>query len=217
MVNLSLKTPAERRRLRIRERILTAAEGVFAREGESGLSIRRLAEAINYSPAAIYKYFASKDDLVDELKESFFALLNEEVQKITDTPRPFAERMRACGATYVRIAADKPHHYAAAFSGQAVPTGPDEGEPGFEDSNKGKAFVMLRGMVEEGIANGHLRADLDASLASKAVWASLHGLAAMLAHLPSFPALKAGAATVARGTFIDLHVDLVVRGLENRA
>ena len=70
-----VSSPAERRRHKIRARILSAAEQVFAREGVDGLSIRRLAENIDYSPAAIYKYFKSKDELVDELKETFFGLI----------------------------------------------------------------------------------------------------------------------------------------------
>ena len=53
----------------MRGAILEAAERVFSVEGEAGLSIRRLAEEIDYSPSAIYKYFGSKDELVDELKE----------------------------------------------------------------------------------------------------------------------------------------------------
>ena len=52
-------SPAERRRLRVRGAILDAAEKVFAEEGETGLSIRRIADEIDYSPAAIYKYFSS--------------------------------------------------------------------------------------------------------------------------------------------------------------
>ena len=66
------QTPATRRRNKVREAILAAAERMFAKEGESGLSIRRLAEEIDYSPSAIYKYFGSKEELLEELKDSFF-------------------------------------------------------------------------------------------------------------------------------------------------
>ena len=117
-------SPAERRRNKIRARILSAAETVFAREGADGLSIRRLAENIDYSPAAIYKYFSSKDELVDELKESFFEIILENVNRIADTSTDFAIRARDCVATYIRVAADKPHHYAAAFTGESASNKP---------------------------------------------------------------------------------------------
>lgn len=211
----SLSSPAERRRHKIRARILTAAEKVFAREGAEGLSIRRLAENIDYSPAAIYKYFSSKDELVDELKETFFELILENVNRIADTSMPFHERSRDCVATYVRIATEKPYHYAAAFTGESPSgDGPVDGEPGFETSKKGQAFNVLKSMIAEGIEIGSFRSDIDPSLAAKSIWASMHGLAMMIVHIPSYPALKPDQNTLSREEFILLHADHVIRGLE---
>ena len=48
-------SPAERRRRKVRDAIVSAAEEIFAEEGEAGLSMRRIAERIDYSPAALYK------------------------------------------------------------------------------------------------------------------------------------------------------------------
>ena len=79
------ETPADRRRSRVRESIISAAERVFAKEGEEGLSIRRLADEIDYSPSAIYKYFGSKEELIDELKEAFFERL---LERSTTVPAP---------------------------------------------------------------------------------------------------------------------------------
>ena len=209
-------SPAERRRNKIRARILSAAESVFAREGAEGLSIRRLAENIDYSPAAIYKYFSSKDELVDELKESFFEIILENVNRIADTASPFADRARECTATYIHVAANKPHHYAAAFAGESAATGPVDNEPGFDQSKKGQAFNVLRDMIAEGVETGAFRQEIDPSLAAKSLWASMHGLAMMIAHIPSFPALKHGQPALAREKFIDFHADQLIRGLEAR-
>ena len=211
----TVSSPAERRRNKIRARILTAAESVFAREGAEGLSIRRLAENIDYSPAAIYKYFSSKDELVDELKETFFELILENVNRIVDTATPFHERSRDCVATYVRIATEKPHHYAAAFAGESPGgEGPVDGEPGFNASKKGQAFNVLRGMIQEGVDLGEFRAEIDPALAAKSIWASMHGLAMMIVHIPSFPALRPDQPTISREEFITFHADQVIRGLE---
>lgn len=209
-----LDTPAERRRLKVRELILKAAERVFARDGVDGLSIRRLAQDIDYSPAAIYKYFRSKEELLLELKEAFFAKILEHVNLMADTPKPYSERMRECVATYVRVAIEKPHHYAAAFSGQAVEPESCDEQAEFEDTNKGLAFTVLKSMFEEGIDNGHLRSDLDPGLVAKSAWVSMHGLAMMMIHLPHFPAFDDGTSEVSPDAFIDYHADLIVRGLE---
>lgn len=213
-MTVSISSPAERRRTKIRARILTAAERVFAQEGAEGLSIRRLAENIDYSPAAIYKYFSSKDELVDELKETFFELILENVNRIADTATPFDERARDCVATYVRLATEKPFHYAAAFAGESATGAPVDGEPGFDQSKKGQAFNVLSGMIAEGVEIGAFRQDIDPALAAKSVWASMHGLAMMIVHIPTFPALRPEQQTMAQDEFITFHADQLIRGLE---
>ena len=212
----STVSPAERRRNKIRARILSAAETVFAEEGADGLSIRRLAENIDYSPAAIYKYFSSKDELVEELKESFFEILLQNVNRIADTSTPFEERARECVSTYVRVATEKPYHYAAAFAGESSGTGPVEFEPGFDLTKKGQAFIVLRDMIGEGVKLGVFRQELDPVLAAKSVWASMHGLAMMIAHIPTYPALKPDQPSMPRAEFLEYHADQVIRGLEAR-
>lgn len=208
-------TPAERRREKMRASILDAAEHVFAEHGAEGLSIRRLAKEIDYSPAAIYKYFGSKDELIDELKEAFFQKILDADEAFQDTSADFSERSRICLQMYVSIALEKPHHYAAAFSGTAELSQVEASN--FLNSKKGQAFAILRDMVEEGQTLGVLRQDLDTELAAKSLWASCHGIAALMAHLPNFPALQPDDAGMSRDEFIAFHVDLIIRGIEQHA
>ncbi len=193
----------------MRDSILAAAEKVFAREGQAGLSIRRLADEIDYSPAAIYKYFGSKDELIDELKESFFERILAQVHRIRDTELPFQERARDCVATYVRTALEKPHHYLAAFAGEASLPAESAAQ-----SNKHQAFAALQDMVQEGVDCGAFRADLDPRRAAKSVWAASHGLALLMAHMPFFPQMRSDEAPGSRDDFIAFHADIVMRGLE---
>ncbi|MEQ8557139.1 MAG: TetR/AcrR family transcriptional regulator [Henriciella sp.] len=209
-----LHTPAERRRIRVRGAILEAAERVFAVEGEAGLSIRRIADEIDYSPAAIYKYFGSKDELIDELKEAFFGRILESVNEIADRSEPFPGRARKCVAGYIRTALQKPHHYVAAFSGiaPAEPALPESGD--FSDSNRARAFAILTDMVAEGLEAGCFRANLGRDNAAKSVWASMHGLAMMIAHFNEFPSMATMPSGMSQDDFITFHADLVIRSLE---
>ncbi|MEO1101873.1 MAG: TetR/AcrR family transcriptional regulator [Pseudomonadota bacterium] len=208
-------SPAERRRRRVREAILSAAERVFAVEGEAGLSIRRLADEIDYSPAAIYKYFGSKNELVDELKEAFFERILGKIDDQRSSTEAYPARARSCLATYVRTALEKPHHYAAAFSSIEADTEEhNETEPAdHHASNKGRAFQYLSELVKEGIYAGHFRAELKPDEAAKALWASCHGLAMMMSHISDFPAMP-HEPPQDRDAFIDYHSDLLIRGLE---
>ena len=67
---MGTKERQERDRTRVRESILTAARELFITEGYRNVSMRKIAERIEYSPAAIYSYFPAKDDI-------FFALAEE--------------------------------------------------------------------------------------------------------------------------------------------
>ncbi len=206
--------PAERRREKVRASILEAAESVFADEGVDGLSIRRIAEAIDYSPAAIYKYFSSKEELLDELKEAFFAQLIDNASLLEDENESFHDRARLCLETYVRTALNKSHHYAAAFSG--VIDMPVEHNPEFFERKKGQAFMILLNMVDEGQALGIIRKDLPSTATAKSIWASCHGLASLMAHMSNFQTFGPDDLTMTTDEFISFHADQIMRGIEVR-
>ncbi len=207
-------SPAQRRRLKVRETILNAADRVFSREGGKGLSIRGLAKKIDYSPAAIYKYFGSRDELIIALQEAFFARLLETVKSQPEDGEPFSEFVRKCVGGYVRAAMEKPHHYAAAFDKQVETEGLCVTDPEFTDSKKGQAFMVLHGIIVGGVEHGTFRKNLDTMHAAKSVWASMHGLAMMLAYMPSFPAFSDRDNMMSTDEFISYHADMIIRGLE---
>lgn len=210
-------SPAERRRANTRELILDAAERVFRQEGEAGLSIRRLADEINYSPAAIYKYFASKAELVDELKQAFFERFNVRLAGVLASGKPFLQCAVDGTACYVQTATERPHHYTAAFSGEApqemAPHASPERAIHFKQSAAGMAFQSLEEMIAEGVRDGHFADDLDPNEAAKSVWASCHGLAMLIAHLPCYPNMESTPEPEDQKRFIQSHAELVVAGL----
>jgi AcrR family transcriptional regulator len=76
---LGVKDRQEREKEAVARAILDAARDLFVAEGYHSVSIRKIAERIEYSPAAIYSYFASKDDI-------FFALAEEGFRILTSGP-----------------------------------------------------------------------------------------------------------------------------------
>src|ERR1041384_6370662 len=73
---MGIKERQERDREAVRRGILDAARELFVCEGYRNVSIRKIAEKIEYSPAAIYGYFPSKDDIFYALAEEGFRLLH---------------------------------------------------------------------------------------------------------------------------------------------
>src|SRR3954466_14317965 len=72
---MGIKERQERDREAVSRAILDAARELFVAEGYNNISIRKIAERIEYSPAAIYGYFPSKDDIFFALAEEGFRLL----------------------------------------------------------------------------------------------------------------------------------------------
>ena len=72
---MGIKERQERDREAVSRAILDAARELFVAEGYGNVSIRKIAERIEYSPAALYGYFPSKDDIFYALAEEGFRLL----------------------------------------------------------------------------------------------------------------------------------------------
>jgi AcrR family transcriptional regulator len=200
-------TPADRRRRKVREAIIDAAEAIFSAEGEEGISMRRLAEAIDYSPAAIYKYFASKDDLFDSIREMFFERLMARIDKAMEEGGETANLCARCMRAYIELGVEEPNHYMMAFSTWSrQPHLHDEKEVAYE------AELALVRMIEAGASEGVFR-DMDPRVASKSVWASLHGLTMLMVCLEDFPNGMPGSEHVTREAVIDFHAETIMRGL----
>ena len=69
MIHAETKTPRERRRDENLRHILEAAMEMVEEGGFAALSINKLAEAVDYTPGALYRYFGSKDALLSQLIE----------------------------------------------------------------------------------------------------------------------------------------------------
>ena len=212
------ETPASRRRRKVRDSIIEAAERVFAEEGLEGLSIRRLADEIDYSPSAIYKYFTSKTELVGCLKEAFFLRLVRNIEKVVEGNEGCTDWrvVRDCVKTYVHTALEKPHHYVARFtrSDDDGAEGHVQDNPYVGDSPSAVTFQFLYEGIEEGVQSGNFRPDLNTQLASKSIATAMHGLTVCLINMPDFLLLQPDGSQMSPDDFIDFYADQLVRGLE---
>lgn len=175
---MGVKERRERERDQTRAKIMNAARELFASEGYDAVSMRRIAEAIEYSPTAIYVHFKDKEALFQELCRDDFGRLAEVFTKLAGVPDP-VERIRQIGHAYIRFALQFPNHYRMMFMT------PHEHAPDDESAcRKGNpdedAYAFLKATVEQAMAEGHFRADVkDAELATQVLWATAHGVASL--------------------------------------
>ncbi|MAI89760.1 TetR/AcrR family transcriptional regulator [Ponticaulis sp.] len=212
------QTPASRRREKVRQTILEAAERVFAEEGYEGLSIRRLAEEIDYSPSAIYKYFASKTELVGCLKEAFFIRLVRNIENAIEGQGPGNwESVRDCTRAYVTTALEKPHHYLAGFApADDCETGLDTNtDPKTldDDSPSAVAFRFLCEGLEEGKQSGNFRQDLNVRTAALSIVMAMHGAVMTLIQIPKILTRDDGT-MMDLDEMIEMYSDQLLRGFK---
>ena len=98
----------------IRNLILNTAQQIVGEDGISGLSIRKITNRIDYSPAIIYHYFKDKDEIISKLMEenykkiigalsSIYSKETDPVQKLEETTRKYIEIALQMSDEYLNI------------------------------------------------------------------------------------------------------------------
>ena len=169
----------EREKQATRQRIVDSARRLFAEQGYDLVSMRRIAEDIEYSPTAIYVHFKDKETLFHEICQVDFAALATTFRDLAGVADPI-ERIRQTGMAYVRFALRHPNHYRLMFMTphrHAELSEEDRKSRGNPDED---AYAFLRTAVVEGIEAGRFSPQLsDADLVTQTLWAGVHGVASL--------------------------------------
>jgi AcrR family transcriptional regulator len=173
-------TPRERRHERTRQSILNAAVALIAEQGPDNLSLRGIARRIDYSPAGLYEYFDSKDEIVDAVCGEGNGHLVDYLRSV-DTDLPLAEYLVELGLAYIRFAQDYPAHFTLIFGQLSSEL---EEPPKTTDSlHPEDAFTILYQAIQSGIDDGTITGTGDdaAMTISYTLWALVHGMAVLQA------------------------------------
>ena len=117
---MGVKERQEREREAVARAILDAARDLFVSHGYHNVSIRKIAERIEYSPAAIYGYFPSKDDLFFALAEEGFQLLASMKVEPIASGDP-CDEIRSMVWHYYVFSKTHPEYFALMFLDRTVP------------------------------------------------------------------------------------------------
>ena len=168
---MGTKERQDRERQAVTASILSAARDLFVAEGYQSVSIRKIAERIEYSPAAIYSYFASKDDIFLTLAEEGFHRLDAKVRGAMTTGDPL-ENVRGCWWAFYEFSQAEPAYFELMFVDRSVPRITQEWE----------GFEFLQGMlgnavdaIQKAIDAGAFPTTLSPNVAMHMLWAALIG------------------------------------------
>lgn len=167
----------ERERAEMTERIMTAAREMFVRDGYEAVTLRRIAQAVEYSPASIYQYFRDKQALVMEIIRTDSESLRSHLLECASIEDPL-EMVVELARRYAAWGIAHPNHYRLMLSPP----------PAMAEQNRElrkretppleqEALHILGNVVRRGLREDRLRpAHSDPSLVASALWAGIHGL-----------------------------------------
>lgn len=185
-----------------RAEILTAAEGIFVRQGYEGATIRKIADEVGLSSTALYMHFADKSEILNEICRNAFDTLAEEHRLILAEDAPPLARLRRIVENYIAFGFANPNAYRLAYLTPSIET--RHGAESVAQQTGAELFRAFVCVVEEAVEQGALRGD--ARTLAQVIWASAHGLVSIVITKTYFDWAQ-------RDLLVRTHMDVLFSGL----
>lgn len=160
----------------MREEILVAARELLLEVGPEALSLRQVARRADFSPAALYTYFASRDELVAALFAESFERLDAYLRRVP-LDLPADQRVVELGMAYLDFGRENPMDLRCILAATT-----QEDLPSSSGVALGLgAARLLAETFREGMEQGIFATDPTLSVAEMAytTWALVHGMAVL--------------------------------------
>lgn len=169
----------ERESSEIRRKIIEAARSLFLNQGYAEVSMRKIADQIEYSPTTIYHYFANKEAVVRELLLEGNTLFLQALQQRVDEARAAGlntlDTLKTVSDAYVRFGMANPEYYNILFISNLESVS----LVSLIDSGSFKGFGLLEAGLKAAMEEGCIIPG-DERLIARSVWGMLHGLTSLL-------------------------------------
>jgi AcrR family transcriptional regulator len=166
----------EKQKLEIRKMILDASMKLFIEEGYDNVTIRRIADIIEYSPTTVYLYFKDKDEILYQLHEQGFAMLTEINQNLAGIDNPLM-RLYKMGENYLGFGMQNPEYYEIMF----IQRGPMKALMEKEDCEwryGDQALNTLKQTIQQAMESGFMyKGNVEA--AAMSIWGMVHGMVSL--------------------------------------
>lgn len=156
----------------LRQALVEAALDLIARQGPQGFTLSDAAKSAGVTPAAVYRHFAGRDDLVAEIARQGFEIFADLMEHAYDGGKPSAlAAFEATGRAYLAFARKFPGHYMAMFE-SGIPLNASPGLARAAERAR-QVFARAAETLSEHIPAGRRP---PASMFSAHVWALSHGV-----------------------------------------
>lgn len=160
----------------LKNALIKAGVEILAKDGVSGLSLRKVALRVGVSHSAPYSHFADKQALIAAISTEGFRQLYEKVSMVAEANKeqPSLQLVEVAWS-YVQFAMDDPDRFKVMFSGVLEK---EKEYPEFVAESQ-RNFQLLKMIVEANQASGRLRSG-SSELAVLSAWGIIHGFVMLL-------------------------------------
>jgi AcrR family transcriptional regulator len=174
-----MATTRTKRHLRTKQAILDAAREIIAEDGPAALSMRALADRIDYSPAGLYEYFGSKEEIMAAVCDEGQRMLYEAMEQV-DASLPPLEHLYQIGKAYIDFALEHPDYFLLMFTVVQPPDAADIPPEVMQQMMRGEgtAYGLLLQAIQRGIDLGAfpVRPGFGLDEMGYAAWTLVHGI-----------------------------------------
>jgi AcrR family transcriptional regulator len=176
----------QREKQNLRQRVLEVAEELFVTDGYRNVSMRKIAETIEYSPTTIYRLFRNKADIMNHLLARGYDGVYRRYEKIlARRPASPLETLNRVITEYVKYALDNPNHYELWFKTGQIELIDHQLRMRHGDWSHRVYHVWLE-RIDECKAEG-LLPDRETLVLFQLIWGSVIGMISLRIHHPRFP------------------------------
>lgn len=190
----------------LRRRIIEAATALFLEQGYQSVSMRKIADRIEYAPSTIYLHFKDKMELVTSICFETFAELDRRLEAIRALNLPPLETLRRSLIDYIHFGLEHPSHYTFVFlTPPAAFQGISPDQHNQVNTMAMATFDRMRVGIKACMDDGSIRQD-DVEAAAQSAWLFVHGVTTGLVVDCGFPFID-------HQTLIETSIDRLIRGL----
>jgi AcrR family transcriptional regulator len=171
---VGVKERKDRQKTEMREAILSAALKLFSDEGYDNVSMRKIANEIEYSVGTIYLYFKDRDEIFFELHKLGFEEFYKRQLAVQDVKDPL-QRLMEHGLAYIQFAIDQPLYYDLMFISRI----PGKTIKLHHDWKSGhRTYDILKLNIQQAADAGYFK-NTDVEVAAFSLWSFVHGIASL--------------------------------------
>ncbi|HEX6443477.1 MAG TPA: TetR/AcrR family transcriptional regulator [Streptosporangiales bacterium] len=158
---------------RVPQRLVSAAAELFAERGYENTSVQQIVQRAGVTKGAMYHHFSAKDDLLFEIYHRMLAMQTERLERVADTDRPVADRLREASADVVVTTLANLDDAVVFFRSMHVLPPARRAEV---RAQRRRYHERFRALIEEGQRDGSFRTGVSADIATHNFFGGVHHL-----------------------------------------